>query len=202
MSHTTAGLLGQASSTNCPSKLAGIVFTASINPTYTYGKVTEDSGASDASSGDFIHPAQRILRVGTFTPLCFAVLPVVTILSNSQLCTSSCSPYWPKIVRSTAHSFFAPLHTPQLLRQHPVSSHVCCSTYGAERQSTVTVHCMTLNCINKSSLAAELWQQQHAQPNRTHASVSSGMSMGSLEIEITLHKCCAQCAARSCSSYC
>ncbi|KAL3145625.1 hypothetical protein ABBQ32_003169 [Trebouxia sp. C0010 RCD-2024] len=37
-------------------------FQASINPTYTYGKVAEDSGASSASTSDFIHPAQRVLR--------------------------------------------------------------------------------------------------------------------------------------------
>ena len=41
----------------------GLVFAASINPTYTYGKVQEDSGASSTSSGDFVHPAQRIVRV-------------------------------------------------------------------------------------------------------------------------------------------
>lgn len=37
-------------------------FQASLNPTYTYGKVQEDSTGSSASSNDFIHPAQRVLR--------------------------------------------------------------------------------------------------------------------------------------------
>ena len=46
-----------------------LVSAASLNPTYTYGKVHEDSGASSTSSGDFVHPAQRILRVCTSLPL-------------------------------------------------------------------------------------------------------------------------------------
>lgn len=36
---------------------------ASLNPTYTYGKVQEDSTGSSASSSDFVHPAQRVFRV-------------------------------------------------------------------------------------------------------------------------------------------
>ena len=102
MSNNTAGLLEQASSLKSPSKSAALVFTASINPTYTYGKVTEDSGASDASSGDFIHPAQRILRVCTSAPVCFCFSAGSHNFPRIQSCAHHlCSLHYLKI--STLH---------------------------------------------------------------------------------------------------
>lgn len=86
MSNRTAGT-EHAFFQNMSSKLAVFVSTASINPTYTYGKVIEDSGASDASSGDFIHPAQRVLRVGTYMPVCFCCFcEMMFVASKSAPC--------------------------------------------------------------------------------------------------------------------
>jgi len=56
------------------------LFAASLNPTYTYGKVQEDSTGSSASSNDFIHPAQRVLRVSLpCSCSCYLLAPVSTV---------------------------------------------------------------------------------------------------------------------------
>ena len=56
------------------------LFAASLNPTYTYGKVQEVSTGSSASSSDFIHPAQRVLRVSILCSCsCYLLAPVSSV---------------------------------------------------------------------------------------------------------------------------
>ena len=61
------------------------LFAASLNPTYTYGKVQEDSTGSSASSSDFIHPAQRVLRVSIFCSCSCYLLVLVSTVTLPQL---------------------------------------------------------------------------------------------------------------------
>ncbi len=62
------------------------LFAASLNPTYTYGKVQEDSTGSSASSSDFIHPAQRVLRVSILLKLLLLPVSCVTLTELKLSC--------------------------------------------------------------------------------------------------------------------